>query len=88
MMVFIGCVGIATLAWDVVVEGPSWYLEGKEANKSLTWTSFVNECGLESNRASVLRAFEYKYKNEVVEWEGKVLRVDGDHEDDDDDPYL
>ena len=27
----------------------------------------------------MLRNFDSKYKNAVVEWEGKVLRVDGDH---------
>lgn len=31
-----------------------------------------------------MRLFEKKYKNTVVEWEGHVMRVDGDHREDDD----
>ena len=29
--------------------------------------------------------FEKKYKNTVIEWEGHVMRVDGDHADEDND---
>ena len=32
--------------------------------------------------------FEKKYKNKVVEWEGQVLRVDGNHHDFDEDPAM
>lgn len=88
MLLFLACCGLAALAWEFIIEGPSWYLEGKEANKDLTWADFVKECGMESNRATVNRAFDYKFKNVVVEWEGRVLRVDGDHADDEDDPDL
>lgn len=88
MLMFLACVGLAAMAWEYVIEGPSWYLEGKEVDKSLTWDNFLKDCGTENNRATVTRAFDYKYKNAVVEWEGRVLRVDGDHSDGDDDPDL
>ena len=76
-------VGCATLAWDVVIEGPSWYLDGRDANLDVTWADFVKDCGgaYTNNISTVNRNFAAKYKNEVVEWEGRVLRVDGDHED-------
>jgi len=45
MLLFLICLGLATLAWDVVVEGPSWYLEGRDADKTVTWADFVKDCG-------------------------------------------
>ena len=80
---FIVCVGIATLAWDMVIEGPTFYLEGRDADPTITWDKFVTECGHQSNIKTVNREFETTFKNRVIEWEGKVLRVDGDHYDDD-----
>ena len=35
--------------------------------------------------STINRFFSKKYKNQVVEWEGQVLRVDGDHYEDDND---
>ena len=86
----ISLLGLATLAWDVVIEGPSWYLDGKDANPDITWADFVKDCGnaYSNNINSINKQFASKYKNEVVEWEGRVLRVDGDHEDQDEDPVL
>ena len=83
-------VGCATLAWDMVIEGPSWYLDGREANLNVTWIDFVKDCGsaYSNNINSINRKFASKYKNEVVQWEGRVLRVDGDHGDQDEDPVL
>lgn len=54
----------------------------------MTWVDFVKDCGLNNNRQTIIHSYELKYKNEVVEWEGKVLRVDGDHNDDDDESEL
>ena len=86
LKLFVGIVCAALLyeTWDFVVEGPSWYLEGRDADSSLTWSSFVRDCGLQNNESIVVRNFEKKYKNVVVEWEGHVMRVDGDHLDEDD----
>ena len=33
------------LAWDVASEGPTWYLDGRDADPSLTWDLFVKDCG-------------------------------------------
>ena len=87
-VIFILCVGLATFAWDIVVEGPTWYLEGRDVDTSLTWNKFVNECGHQTNLNTLNREFDSKFKNRVIEWEGRVLRVDGDHYDDDEDPVL
>lgn len=88
LLIGIVCAGLAWLAWDFIIEGPTWYLEGREADPSITWADFVKDCGYQTSLPMVNRSFEYKYKNTVVEWEGKVLRVDGDHDDDDEDPVL
>ena len=49
----------------------------------------MKDCGSQSSsKASIKRNFDWKYKNAVVEWEGHVLRVDGDHKDDDEDAVL
>ena len=89
-LVAIGLIGLATLSWDVVHEGPSWYLEGNEPNLNLTWADFVKDCGsaYSNNISTINKQFAGKYKNVVVEWEGRVLRVDGDHGDQDEDPVL
>ena len=44
--------------------------------------------GYSNSRKTAQRIYESKYKNVVVEWEGSVLRVDGDHQDDDTDSVL
>jgi len=58
MLMFLVCVGLATLAWDVVVEGPTWYLEGRQADKNLIWVDFVKDCGLNNNRQTIISSFE------------------------------
>ena len=87
-VMLIVCIGLATLAWDMVVEGPTWYLEGRDADPTITWEKFLNECGHQTSINTLNREFEAKFKNRVVEWEGRVLRVDGDHYDTDEDPVL
>lgn len=77
-----------SLSYDYVVEGPTWYLEGREVNTSITWDKFVNEIGHQTNLQKINRDFDANFKNRVIEWEGRVLRVDGDHYDDDEDPVL
>ena len=64
----ISLVGLTWLAWDVVVEGPSWYLDGREANLNLTWADFVKDCGnaYSNNIYQVNKTFNSKYRNEVV----------------------
>ena len=42
------CMGLATLVYDIVIEGPSWYLEGREPDRSILWDHFVKDCGHQS----------------------------------------
>ena len=53
VLMFLVCLGLATLAWDLVIEGPTWYLEGRDADPSITWDKFVAECGHQTNIKTV-----------------------------------
>ena len=44
----------------------------------------MKECGRGDSVDLVVKNFESKYKNTVIEWQGHVMRVDGDHMDSDD----
>lgn len=44
-LIGIAVAGLAMLAWDVASEGPTWYLDGRDADPSLTWDLFVKDCG-------------------------------------------
>lgn len=46
LFVAIICAGLAYESYDFVIEGPSWYLDGREADATLTWEHFVRDCGL------------------------------------------
>ena len=70
---------VAFMVYETIIDGPSWYLEGREADIDLTWKDFVHDCGgATQNRRDAYSIFSWKYRNKVVEWEGQVLRVDGD----------
>ena len=86
LKLFLGviCAGLASVAYEYVVEGPAWYLEGREADLSITWNDFVRDCGRSDSVDQVIKNFEKKYKNTVIEWQGHVMRVDGDHMESDD----
>ena len=74
------------MIYETIIDGPSWYLEGREPDLELTWKNFVVDLGTSSPRnhekRDALNAFTYKYKNKVLQWEGQVLRVDGDSTED------
>lgn len=78
------CFGLVAAAYEYLVEGPAWYLEGREADLSITWNDFVKDCGRGDSVDLVVKNFESKYKNTVIEWQGHVMRVDGDHMESDD----
>jgi len=42
LKLFVGviCAGIASVSYEYVIEGPAWYLEGREADTSITWHDF------------------------------------------------
>ncbi len=46
LFVAIICAGLAYESYDFVIEGPSWYLDGREADATLHWEHFVRDCGL------------------------------------------
>ena len=80
------------LLYQSIVNVPSWYLEQCDIDQSLTWREFVFDCGSTAplelysgehiikgfEEKDPSRAFAKKYKNKVLQWEGQVLRVDGD----------
>lgn len=38
----------------------------------------MNECAGGSNSAKAQYNFEHIYKNEIIKWQGRVVRVDSD----------
>ena len=72
------CLGLASVSYEYIVEGPAWFLEGRDADLKTTWQDFQKDCGRSDNASIVISNFESKYKNKVVEWEGHVMRVDAD----------
>jgi len=62
------CIGLASLAYEYVVEGPAWYLDGRDADLSITWDHFVKDCGRTDNADQAISQFDKKYKNTVIEW--------------------
>ena len=70
------------MIYEAVLSGPSWYLEGREADLDLTWRDFLHDCGQGQSKRDSLNIFTWKYRNKVLQWEGQVLRVDGDSTED------
>ena len=81
LMLLIASIG-AFMVYETIVDGPSWYLEGRDAELDLTWKDFVHDCGASQNSRNALSVYTWKYRNRVLQWEGQVLRVDGDSTED------
>ena len=62
------CAGLVAMAYEYLIEGPAWYLEGREADTSITWADFAKDCGRSDSVDTVVKNFEKKYKNTVIEW--------------------
>ena len=52
-------------------------LDMKVPNKEMTWTKFHNTFSGKGESHEQCKSFRGGYKNQVIEWEGTVLRVDG-----------
>ena len=74
----------AFMVYEMIVDGPGWYLEGREPELDLTWRSFVHDIGAQfSHRGQdAFSVFSWKYRNKLIQWEGQVLRVDGNSQED------
>ena len=81
LMLLVASIG-AFMVYETIIDGPSWYLEGREPDLDLTWKNFVFDLGTSTPRGHEKRdaynVYTWKYKNKVLQWEGQVLRVDGD----------
>ena len=60
----------AFMVYQTIVDGPSWYLEGREADPDLTWRDFVHDCGAGQNKRDAMSVFAWKYRGKVLQWEG------------------
>ena len=49
LLIAVICIGLTSLTYEYVVEGPAWYLDGREADLSITWDNFVKDCGRVDN---------------------------------------
>lgn len=44
---------------------------------SIKWEQFINDCGKKVNYDQAKKTYHLKYQGNYVEWEGHVMRVDG-----------
>jgi len=79
-LLFVIFTGLFAYIFQIASEGPMWYLDGRQADPTLTWTRFVNTVSVGKDKMDIYMNFDAKFKNKVVQWEGKVLRVDGNDE--------
>ena len=51
LLVGVICFVVASFAYEYWIEGPAWYLEGREVDASIKWSDFVRDCGNSNNVA-------------------------------------
>lgn len=51
----------AFMVYETILDGPSWYLEGRDVNIDLTWKDFVHDCGQTQRSRDAFSVFSWKY---------------------------
>ena len=70
-MLLLASIG-AFMVYEMIIDGPGWYLEGREPDIDLTWKDFVHDVGsgLTHRSQDINSVFSWKYRNKVLQWEG------------------
>lgn len=50
---------------------------GYQVDQSIKWTDFLKDCGKTVSSSKVKKNYIAKYQNKYIEWEGHVMRIDG-----------
>jgi len=54
--------------------------QGYQIDESITWQHFIRDCGKMMPENAALRNYKTKYLGKYVQWEGRVMRIDGNEQ--------